>query len=86
MSAAGPDPAAVAVALEEVRAVLQADGADVELLGVDADTVHLRLVLVDAGCAECVLPSPLLGEVALGLMAPLAPGLATVEIDDPRLG
>jgi Fe-S cluster biogenesis protein NfuA len=78
--------ATVHTALEPVRAVLQADGADLELIGVDGDVAHLRLVVADAACAECVLPTPLLQEVALQLMQPLAPGLAAVAIDDPRAG
>ena len=78
------DETSARAALEPVRAILQADGGDVELVGVDADTARLRLVVEGASCAECVLPRPLLETVALDLMGPLAPGLARVAIDDPR--
>ena len=48
---------AVAIALGPVRDLLRLDGADIELVAVDdAGTAHLRLLLVEAGCAECVLP------------------------------
>ena len=71
-------------ALEVVRAILQADGADIELLDVSEDSASLRLLIADANCAECVLPREMLETVALDLMAPFAPGLRSVAIDDPR--
>ena len=81
----GPlDTTAVATALESVRSLLQADGADIELVGLEGEVAELRLVLIDANCAECVLPAPLLQDVALRLMQPQVPGLAAVTIDDPR--
>ncbi|MDD1776937.1 MAG: NifU family protein [Candidatus Helarchaeota archaeon] len=43
--------AEVAKALDEVRPSLQADGGDVELVGVDNNVVKLRLVGHCAGCA-----------------------------------
>jgi hypothetical protein len=78
------DAATVAVGLAPVREVLQSDGGDIELVGVDGDTARLRLVLETAGCAECVLPRPLLETIALQMMQPLVPGLSAVAIDDPR--
>lgn len=77
-------PEAVEAALGTVRSVLQADGADVELVAVEGDAAHLRLVLVDANCAECVLPRGLLQDVALQMLRADLPALAAVEIDDPR--
>jgi Fe-S cluster biogenesis protein NfuA len=70
--------------LTPVRDVLQADGGDVELVRVEGTSAHLRLVLRDAGCAECVLPRPILEEVALRLLRERAPELTAVHIDDPR--
>ncbi|MCU0311459.1 MAG: NifU family protein [Acidimicrobiales bacterium] len=79
------DTATVAEALVPVREMLQLDGADIELVDVTDDgTAHLRLLLVEAGCAECVLPTAMLEGVALQLMTPFAPGLTAVTIDDPR--
>lgn len=61
-----------------VRDILQADGGDVELLSMDEGTVNLRLVIEGAECAECVLPRPMLEEVAAKLLG------VPVRIDDPR--
>jgi predicted aspartyl protease len=68
------DSDAVTAGLVPVREVLQSDG----------DTARLRLVLETAGCAECVLPRPMLEAIALQMMQPLVPGLSAVAIDDPR--
>lgn len=61
-----------------VRDILQADGGDVELLSMDGGTANLRLVIEGAECAECVLPRPMLEEVAAKLLG------VPVRIDDPR--
>ena len=71
-------------ALAPVRDLIEADGGRVELVGTTADTVQIRLVLDTAECAECVMPKPFLETVALDLLASALPGLAAVEIDDPR--
>jgi len=72
------------VDISPVREILQLDGADIELVSVEEGTAHLQLVLVDAGCEECVLPRSLLEDVALSLLTPGNPGLTAVTIDDPR--
>jgi len=64
--------------LEPVRDILQADGGDIELVAFDGGTAELRLILESAECAECVLPRPMLEDVAAKLL-----GVA-VRIDDPR--
>lgn len=69
-----------------LREFLQADGADVELAGIEGGTLRFTLLLADARCAECVVPRPLLEAVALQLLQPLVPGLAAVAIHDPREG
>lgn len=78
------DTATVTAGLAPVRAVLQSDGGDIEVVGVEGDTARLRLILETAGCAECVLPRPMLETIALQMMQPLVPGLSAVAIDDPR--
>jgi Fe-S cluster biogenesis protein NfuA len=78
------DAATVTAGLAPVREVLQSDGGDIELVGVEGGTARLRLLLETAGCAECVLPRPLLETIALQMMQPLVPGLSAVAIDDPR--
>lgn len=78
------EPELTSTALEPVRSILQADGADIELVGVTDDTATLRLLIADANCAECVLPREMLELVALDLMTPIVPGLRAVSIEDPR--
>lgn len=79
------DPAIVAASLAPVRALLQPDGADIELAGTNADTALLRLRLESAECKDsCVLPRKLLETLALQLMQPGVPGLTAVSIEDPR--
>lgn len=64
--------------LTPVREILQADGGDIELVSMDGDTANLRLIIDGAECAECVLPRPLLEDVAAKLLG------TPVRIDDPR--
>lgn len=77
-------PALVALALDELRAFVAHDGAD--LLSVEVDTArgvaHLRLAIPDADCAECVMPRPMLEAIVLARLADA--GIHTVTIDDPR--
>jgi hypothetical protein len=68
----------VTIDLSPVRDILQADGGDIELVSFDGDRAQLRLVLESAECADCVLPKPMLEDVAAKLL-----GVA-VTIDDPR--
>ena len=71
-------------ALDDVRALLRADGGDLELVGTDEGTVHLRLVLEDASCADCVLPKPLLTDVVRDALVKRGADVTSVDIDDPR--
>ena len=66
--------------LTPVRQLLEADGGDIELLGMSGATAELRLVIAGAECAECVLPRPLLEDVATKLLG------VSVRIEDPREG
>jgi hypothetical protein len=76
---------AAAAGLAPVRELLQPDGADIELVGVDGGAVRLRLRLENAVCADtCVLPRALLETLALQMMQPLVAGLTAVAIEDPR--
>ena len=72
--------------LEEIRSLVQADGSDMELVGVEDDTVHLRLVIVDTTCVDCVMPRPFLEEVALDILRRADGTVRQVVIDDPREG
>lgn len=78
------DEATIVPALDEVRSLVQADGGDMELVSLDADTVRLRLVLEGASCEECVMPRDFLEQIALDVLKRNVPGVAAVSIDDPR--
>jgi Fe-S cluster biogenesis protein NfuA len=75
----------VARAMESLRTLMRADGADFELVTVQADgVVHLRLLLEDASCAPCVMPRAHLESVALTMMKRRLPDLRLVSVADPR--
>jgi hypothetical protein len=80
------DTAALTDGLAPVQEMIRLDGADLELVAVEDGTARLRLVVEDAGCAECVMPRGMLEAIALQMMQPLVPGLSAVAIDDPREG
>jgi Fe-S cluster biogenesis protein NfuA len=77
---------AVEDALVEARTLVQADGGDMEVVGLDAatGTVRLRLVLDGVECHECVMPRPFLEDIVGGLLGRAVPAVTRVEIDDPR--
>ena len=78
------DPA-LTEALVRARALVQADGADLELVRVDDGDVSLRLLLVEAGCAECVMPKQVLEGVVLDILRETVPSVRAVHVDDPRV-
>jgi hypothetical protein len=78
------EPRGAERALDELRALVASDGADLTMLDFDgaSGVLHLRLVIPDAHCAECVMPRAALESVATARLA--ATGVRTVVIDDPR--
>ena len=64
--------------LSPARDLLRADGADLELISEQPDGITVRLVLESAACAECVLPAPMLEQVASHLLG------TRVRVEDPR--
>jgi Fe-S cluster biogenesis protein NfuA len=80
------EQAAVAEALKEVRGLVQADGGDMELVGVDEQdgTVALRLILDGVECHECVMPRPILEDITVAMLRRSVPDVTAVTVDDPR--
>src|SRR4051812_46094082 len=76
----------VRAALEGVRSLVQADGGDIQLVSDDPSTssVNLLLVVEGASCQECILPRPMLEDIAAGIMRRSVPELGALSIDDPR--
>jgi hypothetical protein len=84
VTAAPTAAAGLDAGLTELRALVSADGAGLELLDHDpaAGTLHLRLVVPDAHCAACVMPRAALESMAASRLSPY--GVAIVTIADPR--
>ena len=78
------DETTITPALDELRGLVQADGADMTVTGVDGGTVNLQLVVETASCVECVMPREILEQVALDIFQRNGVGADTVVIDDPR--
>jgi Fe-S cluster biogenesis protein NfuA len=78
------DHAQLVPALDEVRALVQADGGDMVLTSVDGETVNLQLVVEGSTCVECVMPREFLEQIALDSLRRAVPGVGAVKIDDPR--
>ena len=76
----------IAAALEDVRALVQADGGDLVLAGADAASgvVQLSLVLDGVECRECVMPREFLEPIALDMIGAKVPAVTGVSIEDPR--
>jgi hypothetical protein len=80
------DQDSVMTAVEELRSLVRPDGADFELVALDpaAGALSLRLVLDDASCRECVMPRPILEDIATSMVRKAVPGVTRLSIDDPR--
>jgi NifU-like domain len=72
-------------AIHEVRNLVSADGADLQLIDFDSERRHLRLRLdlARVPCLECVVPPPMLASMIRWRVQQLIPDLQ-VEVEDPR--
>ena len=70
--------------LDAVRPLVSADGAELELVGVDGGAVTLRLIMRDAHCRECVMPGQLLSQLLLASLREQLPAITAVRVIDPR--
>jgi DNA-binding NtrC family response regulator len=59
---------------------MQADGGDIELLGVDGNCANVRLTGTCAGCPSAT--SPVTETALTSVVAPAAPGDARISLDD----
>jgi hypothetical protein len=80
------DAVAVATAVDEVARLLRADGADLEVVEIDAAALRVRLALrLDtASCADCVLAPDDLALTVERAIGRRVPGEFELLLDDPR--
>lgn len=80
------DAEAIQSAVDEMRALMQADGADlvVEELNVPAARLHLAVDLANVECLDCVVPPDMLRQVIQDAIAKKYAGELEILIDDPR--
>jgi Fe-S cluster biogenesis protein NfuA len=83
-STIGLDERELAAALQQLRVLVNADGADFELSEVDDGVVHIRLDLDGAACADCVLPAEELEQMIDAALQRSVPGVRTVHVIDSR--
>jgi hypothetical protein len=80
------DTNAVAEVVGELRRMLRADGADLELVAADprVDRIELALDVSGANCAECVLPPDQLRDVIAASLQRRVPAEFELVVHDPR--
>ena len=77
---------ALTAAVEEMRTLLQADGADLIIKEINpaAARLHLIVDLANVECLDCVVPPDMLRRVIVDAVAKKFPGELEILIDDPR--
>lgn len=77
---------AIQAAVDEMRRLMQADGADliVKELNVPAARLHLAVDLANVECLDCVVPPDMLRRVISDAVTAKYPGELEILIDDPR--
>jgi hypothetical protein len=80
----GAVPAEVLAVLDDFQGMVSADGARLDLLSADDAGLVLDLVLVDAGCAECVMPREHLEGILRDQLKDALASPPAITIRDPR--
>lgn len=80
------NPSDVAAAVEELAAVIRADGGDLVLVAADPaiDRVEVRLDLEGVSCLDCILPPDQLRQVIEEGIARRVPSEFELVVHDPR--
>ena len=76
-------PAAQAT-LDELGAIVEADGARFVVRDATASAVTIELDLSTSECPECVMPRDLLVDILTARLSESDPDLRTVDLIDPR--
>lgn len=77
---------AIQSAVQEMQALMRADGADlvVKELNVPAARLHLVVDLANVECLDCVVPPDMLRQVIQDAITKKYAGELEILIDDPR--
>lgn len=70
-------------ALEQVRAVLQADGFGISLAGIDSTRAVVVITAEPDACVGCLAPDDMLEVIVLDVLQPVAPRITSVEVRRP---
>jgi hypothetical protein len=71
-------------ALRDVQESLQADHADLEVLGLNGSAADIRLVFNDDTCVECIVDKDILQAIMLMSLQGTNPEITEVRLQDPR--
>jgi Fe-S cluster biogenesis protein NfuA len=71
--------------LNDVRESLQADHADLEVIGLAGSTARVRLVITPETCQECIVSKSVLESIMLESLRNTMPEVSAVELEDPRV-
>ncbi|WP_028652708.1 hypothetical protein [Nocardioides halotolerans] len=74
----------VRAVVDEFQAMVSVDGARIDVLRSDPSRLELDLVLVEAGCAECVMPRDYLEAIIRDQLQTALDAPPEVTIRDPR--
>lgn len=75
----------LAAGLKDIRESLQADHADLEIVGLEGTTARVRLLIGPETCQECIMPKNFLEDIMLMSLQDTMPQVTKVEMEDPRL-
>jgi hypothetical protein len=72
-------------ALGDLQQALQADGADMQVEGLDAGVATIRLILGPDACLDCIMPKDVLEKILLASIRKSKPDVTAVTLIDPRI-
>lgn len=70
--------------VKDIRESLQADGADLEALGLEDRVAKFRLLVGPETCQECILSKNILEQILVRTLQRTMPQVNSVQLDDPR--
>lgn len=74
----------VRVSLEGLRKGFNADGADLEVVSVEAGDATIQLIGLDDTCWDCIVPPDLLERVVSDTVLEACPDITHITLVDPR--